>query len=42
MYVQLKEAAGKLLIAYPNDLEAGLETELKQFAHLFKFAPMTW
>ena len=34
---QLKEIAGKPLIDYPNDLDAGLETELKQFAHLFKF-----
>ena len=37
MDAQLKEAAGKLLITYPNDLEAGFESELKQFAYFFKF-----
>ncbi|XP_068227950.1 uncharacterized protein [Palaemon carinicauda] len=36
---ELKAAAEKLVSSYPNDLEAGLESELLQFAHLMKSIP---
>ncbi|KAK4300341.1 hypothetical protein Pmani_027458 [Petrolisthes manimaculis] len=36
---ELKAAAEKLVSSYPRDLEAGLELELLQFAHLMKSIP---
>ncbi|XP_068203911.1 zinc finger MYM-type protein 1-like [Palaemon carinicauda] len=36
---ELKAAAEKLVSSYPNDLEAGLESDLLQFAHLMKSIP---
>ncbi|XP_068240119.1 uncharacterized protein [Palaemon carinicauda] len=36
---ELEAAAEKLVSSYPNDLEAGLESELLQFAHLMKSIP---
>lgn len=36
---ELKAAAEKLVSSYPKDLEAGLESELLQFAHLMKSTP---
>lgn len=36
---ELKAAAEKLVSSYPKDLEAGLESELLQFAHLIKSIP---
>lgn len=36
---ELKVAAEKLVSSYPQDLEARLETELLQFAHLMKSIP---
>ncbi|XP_068240067.1 uncharacterized protein [Palaemon carinicauda] len=36
---ELKAAAEKLVSSYHNDLEAGMESELLQFAHLMKSIP---
>lgn len=33
---ELKEGAQKLVSAYPNDLETGLENEIVQFSHFIK------